>query len=69
MSKLINLEGLENIEISEEQANTLAFAISSKAIKEYIDENEKEYEEWLEEEYEQKLAEVYFTELIFGKSA
>lgn len=69
MSEVNLLEGLENLEISEEQADTLAFAISSKAIKEYIDENEKEYEEWLEEEYEQKLAEVYFTELIFGKSA
>lgn len=69
MRELIYLEGFENLEISEEQADTLAFAISSKAIKEYIEENEKEYEEWLEEEYEQKLAEVYFTELIFGKSA
>lgn len=59
--ELVNLEGLENIEISEEQADTLAFAISSKAIKEYIEENEEEFEDW--------LAEVYFTELIFGESA
>lgn len=59
--ELVNLEGLKNIEISEEQANTLAFAISGKAIKEYIEENEEEFEDW--------LAEVYFTELIFGKSA
>lgn len=69
MSEVIKLEGLENIEISEEQANTLAFAISSKEIKEYIEENEREYEEWLEEEYEQKLAEKYFTELMLKKSA
>lgn len=59
--ELIKLEGYENLEISEEQVNTLAFAISSKAIKEYIEENEEEFEDW--------LAEVYFTELIFGKSA
>lgn len=59
--ELIKLEGCENLEISEEQVNTLAFAISSKAIKEYIEENEEEFEDW--------LAEVYFTELIFGKSA
>ena len=58
--ELINLEGFENLEISEEQTNTLAFIISSKAIKEYIEENEEEFEDW--------LAEVYFTELIFGKS-
>ena len=61
MSEVNLLEGLENLEISEEQADTLAFAISSKAIKEYIEENEEEYEDW--------LAEVYFTELIFGKPA
>lgn len=59
--ELVKLEGLENIEISEEQVNALAFVISSKAIKEYIKENEEEFEDW--------LAEVYFTELIFGKSA
>lgn len=41
MRELIYLEGFENLEISEEQADTLAFAISSKAIKEYIEENEK----------------------------
>ena len=58
--ELINLEGFENLEISEEQTNTLSFIISSKAIKEYIEENEEEFEDW--------LAEVYFTELIFGKS-
>ena len=44
------------------------YLVATKAIKEYIEENEEEYEEWLEEEYEQKLAEVYFTELIFGKA-
>ena len=53
MSEVNLLEGLENIEISEEQVNTLAFIISSKAI--------KEFEDW--------LAEVYFIELIFGKPA
>lgn len=61
MSEVNLLEGLENIEISEEQVNTLAFIISSKAIKEYIKENEEEFEDW--------LAEVYFIELIFGKPA
>ncbi len=61
MSEVNLLEGLENIEISEEQVNTLAFIISSKAIKEYIEENEEEFEDW--------LAEVYFIELIFGKPA
>ena len=61
MSEVNLVEGLENIEISEEQVNTLAFIISSKAIKEYIKENEEEFEDW--------LAEVYFIELIFGKPA
>ena len=61
MSEVNLLEGLENIEISDEQVNTLAFIISSKAIKEYIKENEEEFEDW--------LAEVYFIELIFGKPA
>lgn len=57
--ELINLEGLENIEISEEQANTLAFAISSQTIKKFIEENEDEYKYGLYGKYFARLNREY----------